>query len=397
MRKIVILGCNDKTRALVPLLVKDSSICPEICIASRDKAACDEIKHKYAGSPVRVSTARVDLANEAGTKMMLSITQPDMIVHLTEPRYSSTIMKLALEMGAAYIDCALDNSDNSDLLAKQFEMFGDFRSKGITAITGCGFNPGVITSYIRSLLGFDFDSITDADLFDVEALASRKYSLKEIFKADEGNGEAGKASVIASSEYKEVDSLSEKIDVEISADKTKTLYLMNNSIVEDFSKELPEFPNVRYFAPYAKPDSSVLDKFRPTGMLSTEPIEIEGVKIAPIDFLEKVIESAGGLSQDDVEGEADDEIGSGVIVKGKRGGKDKSVMAYIGGSEKDYKKKYGVGFRAYADGIAMFAGIKLIARGKWRKAGVFTPCAFDASLMVTELHKEGFDYKEKII
>lgn len=396
MKKIVILGCNDKTRALVPMLVSDPSISPEICISSRDKAACDEIKRKYAGSPVRISTARVDLSNETGTKMMLSITQPDMIVHLTEAKYSMTIMKLALEMGAAYIDCALDSEGSGDLLAKQFELFGEFRAKGITAITGCGFNPGLITTLVRNALNYDFNAISQVDLFEIEPLASRKYTLKEILFSEEDSKENAPANILSEGQLSTVPALSEELEVSLPGDIKSKVFIRDNVILDDFAKELPEFPNVRYFASFAKPDTSILDRFRSTGMLSTTPIEISGVSIAPVDFLAKVIEAEGGLSQERSE-DASTEVGAGAILVGKKNGTDKKAVIYIGGKEREYEQKYGVGFKPYADAVSMFAGISLVSAGRWKKAGVFTPCAFEPDIMMNELRKVGFEASVKDI
>ena len=136
MKKVLILGCNGITEFIVPRLV-DTAAVDEIIIASRDKAECDELRKKYSGKGARITTARVDLENVQGTKMMISITNPDLIVSLVPEEYSLTVMKLALETGADYIDGALYNWDSGDLLSKQFGMFGDFRSSARMAVVGC--------------------------------------------------------------------------------------------------------------------------------------------------------------------------------------------------------------------------------------------------------------------
>ena len=79
MKKILIIGCTEVTDVIVPLLCKDPASVSELNIASLDKAECDEYRKKYAGGPVRITTARMDVKNAAGSKMMLSITQPELI------------------------------------------------------------------------------------------------------------------------------------------------------------------------------------------------------------------------------------------------------------------------------------------------------------------------------
>ena len=130
MRKILIFGCTKVTEAIVPLLCSDISIANEICIASGDKADCDVLRKKYSDLPVRITTARADVNNEAGTKMMLSIIQPDLIVNLEPAPLSTKVMKIALYQGADYIDASLDEWNKGDFLSKQFS--GHDASKNIS-------------------------------------------------------------------------------------------------------------------------------------------------------------------------------------------------------------------------------------------------------------------------
>ena len=124
MKKVLILGCNAITEFIVPRLTGLATI-SEIIIASRDKAECDELRKKYSGKGARITTARVDLDNEQGTKMMLSITNPDLIVNLAPAELSLKVMKLALEAGTDYIDGVLYDWENGNLLSKQFEHFAE--------------------------------------------------------------------------------------------------------------------------------------------------------------------------------------------------------------------------------------------------------------------------------
>ena len=115
MKKVLILGCNAITEFIVPRLTGLATI-SEIIIASRDKAECDELRKKYSGKGARITTARVDLDNEQGTKMMLSITNPDLIVNLAPAELSLKVMKLALEAGTDYI---IANTGEKYILTKK--------------------------------------------------------------------------------------------------------------------------------------------------------------------------------------------------------------------------------------------------------------------------------------
>lgn len=386
MKKIVLLGCNDKTRAIVPILCKDSSITSEICIASRDKSKCDEIRLKYQGSPVRISTARVDLSNESGTRMMLKIAQPDMLVNLTEASFSPIIMKLCLEIGVPYVDGTLFDIGSGDLLSRQFEFFGDFRNKNLTAVVGCDFNPAGITTIVREALIDEFDSIEAADIIEtgVKAVA-RKMTIRELAEYTEDEGSGSRAIYIENGERREAEPHSARITRKLPGIPSRDYYLMDNTIVEDFLKELPEVPTVRYFSTYNKPDTSILSQLDKFGLLSREPIEVNGAQIAPIDFISKLLEdyepetAASADADADGEEEVSSKPGMAIILTGKKSGNDKVSMVYI----RDLAK---------CNAYSVIAGIRAVASRKWNRAGVFTPCAFASGIMLDSMRRDGFSY-----
>ncbi|MCQ2532813.1 MAG: saccharopine dehydrogenase NADP-binding domain-containing protein [Saccharofermentans sp.] len=385
MKKIVLLGCNDKTRAIVPILCKDASIASEICIASRDKSKCDEIRLKYQGSPVRISTARVDLNNESGTRMMLSIAQPDMLVNLTEASFSPIIMKLCLEIGVPYVDGTLFDIGAGDLLSKQFEFFGDFRKKNLTAVVGCDFNPAGITTLVRSSMEDDFDSIDSADIVEMAPkTVAKKMSIKELVEfTDEGESSLS-ASYIEDGKRVDLEDSTIKVVCKLPDNEEQTFWGKDNIIVEDFLKELPDVPTVRYYSTAVdnKPDTSILDELSKFGLLSKKPIEIEGVKIAPLDFISKLLENYDSDAPKNSEKSAHkaDKYGMGIILSGKKNGEPKTSMIYI----KDVAK---------CNAYAVIAGIRSVANKKWNRAGVFTPCAFKPSIMLESMKRDGFSYE----
>lgn len=380
MKKIVLLGCNDKTRAIVPILCKDASITSEICIASRDKSKCDEIRLKYQGSPVRISTARVDLSNEQGTRMMLSIAQPDMLVNLTEAAFSPIIMKLCLEIGVPYVDGTLFDIGSGDLLSKQFEFFGDFRKKNLTAVVGCDFNPAGITTLVREALEDEFDSIDEVNIIESGAKATaKKMSIKELAKYDSSVDGGDMAICIENGQKVGADPLTVKVMYKLPGVLEQDYYAMNNIIVEDFLKELPDVPTVRYFTTHSKPDTSILKELDKFGLLSEEPIEVNGMKIAPIDFISKVLEDYEPATSSEEANVSIFDGGMGIILTGQKRGETKTSMIHI----KDVAK---------CNSLSVIAGIRAVATKKWNRAGVFTPCAFNPSIMLESMRRDGFSY-----
>ncbi len=387
MKKVLIFGCNEVTDALLSVLCSDIRYVSEICLVSEDKACCDVLKKKYSSLPVRITTARADINNETSTKMMLSIIQPELIVNLEKPELCMKLMKIALFQGASYIDTTLYQWEDKELLSKQFELFGEFRNKGLTAVTGCSFNPGVITSLVRSVARSRLDSMDEVNIFEVNLKASAPVTnIKEFINSVEYKAKEEKVVLIKNGTSEEVAPLSLKIRREIPDVGARTMYLLNNLIVEDFLKEIPEVPNVRYFSTYKRKSTALIDTLKDVGMLSDTPIEIEGVKIAPIDFLSKVMPVASDA------GEVTGKSAAGVFVSGIKDGQERCVMAHASMDNEECRREHGVGVNVFFDALALAAGIKLMSTDKWEKAGVYTPCAFEPDLLLDIMRKDGFKY-----
>lgn len=377
MKKVLILGCSAVTEFIVPRLTGLPTI-SEIIIASRDKAECDELRKKYSGNGARITTARVDLDNEQGTKMMLSITNPDLVVSLADAKHSLKIMKLALGAGADYIDGVLYDWENGNLLSKQFEHFAEFRSAGKMAVAGCAMRPAVLAALVKNAMRDGFDVVNSADFYEINLTTDEPIDAVYV--------EEGKIV------KKESKSESIKLDKTFGEFAGNSLYLTDSQVVQDFVSEIPGVPNVRYFVSY---EEEVQEDYTPEltklGMLSEEPVEVfPGVKISPKEFWQKLIESRK------TEKALSGSCGVGVVVEGTFRGAPRKEFYYITGDNDKCMEEYGMSPISLYDAYAMLSGITLICSGRWAKSGVFTPAAFEADLFINSIKSNGLviDSKE---
>lgn len=376
MKKVLILGCNAVTEFIVPRLTGLPTI-SEIIIASRDKAECDELRKKYSGNGARITTARVDLDNEQGTKMMLSITNPDLVVSLVNVKHSLKVMKLALEAGADYIDGVLYDWENGNLLSKQFEHFAEFRSAGKMAVAGCAMRPALLAAIVKNAMRDGFDVVNSADFYEINLTTDEPL---ESVCVEEGK--------IVKKESK---SESIKLDKSFGKFAGNSLYLTDSQVVQDFVTEIPGVPNVRYYVSY---EEVVKEDYTPEltklGMLSEEPVEVfPGVKISPKDFwdiLQKSRKKEKSLSGS---------CGAGVVVEGSFRGAPRKAFFYVTGDNDKNMEEYNMPSVNLFDAYAMLAGITLICSGRWAKSGVFTPAAFEPDLFINSIRSSGLVIESK--
>ena len=372
MNKVLLLGCNKTTELILPGIMRIAAV-SEIIIAAKDKAECDELRKKYSGTGPRITTARVDLDNIPGVKMMLSITNPDLIVNISSPEICKTVMELALGTDADYIDSFLYECGKGDLLSSQFELFGEFRNKGRMAIAGCSLDPSVFTAVIRSSLREDFDAVDSVDIVKLNL--------------DIEDTDAADAAVISNGELIRADALALG-DKAPSADGVK-LRLSDSAATQSILREIPGIPEVRCYVSYAdKKQADYTEELNRLGMLSDEPLEIfPGVSISPREFWEKLVLSR--KEPDTLKGSCETYL----TVKGKYRGSDKKKSVRIKGDNDECFEKYGLSFREYLDAMALLNGVRLLCSGKWTKSGVFTPSVFDPDTFVSGLKSNGVEFE----
>ena len=130
MKKVLILGCGEKTELLVSRLCSDGRCVSEICLASKNKNECNAIKNKVASGNVRIITSGIDVTNTEGAMMMANIFGPDLIINLMPPELTEHVLCLALNVKAAYLDFKIDNvpvyPKEDDVLGTQFRYFAHF-------------------------------------------------------------------------------------------------------------------------------------------------------------------------------------------------------------------------------------------------------------------------------
>ncbi len=378
MKKVLIIGCNGVTDFLVPRIMKLGTV-DEIIIASRNKAACDKLRTKYSGTGPRITTARVDLDNEQGTKMMLSITNPDLIVNLSPAERSLAVMRLALDTGADYIDGALYNCGAGDLLSEQFSMFGDFRNAAKMALTGCSMNPAILAGLVKIAMRDDFDSVLSAKILEVN-LTTEDMSDKDAIKLENGELVTCRAS-------------SDKIELDSSYGEFegKKLFVANSPITHSFIKEIPGINNVScYISSEVEEEPDYTEELSKLGMLSEDELEIfPGVKISPKQFWEKY--QASKKKEITLGGKC----GAGVIVEGRFRGEDRKEFFYFTADNDECTEKYNMPGKRLFDAYALISAITLVCNGRWLRSGVFTPSAFESDLFINGIKSAGLNIVTK--
>ena len=101
-------------------------------------------------------------------------------------------------------------------------------------------------------------------------------------------------------------------------------------------------------------------------MTSIEPIEYEGMKIVPLQFLKAVLPDPASLGPRTV-----GKTNIGCIFRGVKDGKPKTYYLYNVCDHQECYKEVGSQAISYTTGVPAMIGAMMVLKGKWKKPGVY--------------------------
>ena len=152
MSKVLIIGAGGVGRVVASKCADNPDVFSEILLASRTKSKCDVIAKEVGKG--RIQTAQLDADNVAETVALINAFKPELVINVALPYQDLPIMDACLETGVNYLDTAnYEPKDEAKFeYSWQWAYQDRFKEKGIMAVLGCGFDPGVTAAFIRLTL-----------------------------------------------------------------------------------------------------------------------------------------------------------------------------------------------------------------------------------------------------
>ncbi|HCE21049.1 MAG TPA: saccharopine dehydrogenase, partial [Hyphomonas sp.] len=168
MDNVLIIGAGAAGSVVAQKCAMDRDTFKHIHLASRRLESCEKVA-KLCQTPIEIS--QVDADNVAEVVALINKVKPDLLINMALPYQDLPIMDACLETGCNYMDTA--NYEPRDVAkfeySWQWAYQDKFKDKGITAILGCGFDPGVTNIYCAYAQEFLFDEIEYIDIVDCNA------------------------------------------------------------------------------------------------------------------------------------------------------------------------------------------------------------------------------------
>jgi saccharopine dehydrogenase (NAD+, L-lysine-forming) len=392
MGKVLIIGAGGVGTVVVHKVAQNPDVFTEIVLASRTVSKCNAIAvdvKKRTG--VTVKTAQVDADSVAELVNLFNVEKPELVINVALPYQDLTIMDACLECGVNYLDTAnYEPKDEAKFeYSWQWAYQDKFKKAGLTAILGCGFDPGVTSVYTAYAAKHHFDEMHYLDIVDCNAGDHGKAF------ATNFNPEINIREVSQRGKYYENGQWVETEPHEIHKPLNypnigpKESYVIYHEELESLVKNYPSLKRARFWMTFGQEYLTHLRVIQNIGMARIDEIEYNGVKIVPIQFLKAVLPNPGELGENYT-----GETSIGCRIKGVKDGKKITYYVYNNCKHQDAFNETGAQGVSYTTGVPAMIGAMMFMKGIWKKAGVFNVEEFDPDPFMEMLNKHGLPWHE---
>jgi len=389
MSRVLIIGAGGVGTVVATKMASLPEVFTDIMLASRTKSKCDAIAERIGGN--RIQTAQVDADNVPELVNLINSFKPELVVNVALPYQDLTIMDACLETKVSYLDTA--NYEPLDEAKYEYKWQWAYREKfekaGITAILGCGFDPGVTSIFTAHAAKHVFDEIHYLDIVDCNGGDHGKAF------ATNFNPEINIREITQKGKYWEngqwVETEPHEIHKPLNYPEIgpKESYLIYHEELESLVINYPTIKRARFWMTFGQEYLTHLRVIQNIGMASIEPINYEGKEIVPIQFLKAVLPAPETLG-DNYTGETS----IGCRIKGIKDGQEKTYYIYNNCSHQAAFNETGTQGVSYTTGVPATIGAMMFLQGQWKKPGVYNVEEFNPDPFMEQLNILGLPWVE---
>lgn len=392
MGKVLIIGAGGVGQVATYKCAMNTDVFSEIVLASRTKEKCDKIAEAIKKDlGVTIQTDQVDADNVPEIVALFKKHKPELCVNLALPYQDLTIMDACLECGVHYLDTA--NYEPKDEAKFEYSWQWAYREKfekaGLTAILGCGFDPGVTQVFCAYAAKHHFDEMHYLDIVDCNAGDHGKAF------ATNFNPEINIREVTQKGKYWEngkwVITEPHEIHMPLNYPEIgpKESYVIYHEELESLVKNFPTIKRARFWMTFGQEYLTHLRVIQNIGMARIDPIIYNGVEVVPIQFLKAVLPNPGDLGENYV-----GQTSIGCRIRGIKDGKEKTYYVYNNCSHEAAFKETGTQGVSYTTGVPAMIGAMMFMKGIWKKPGVYNVEEFNPDPFMEQLNKQGLPWHE---
>ncbi len=391
MATVLIIGAGGVSRVVTKKCAMNSDVFSHIVLASRTKSKCDQIAQEIKESlHVNIETAAIDADDVDALVALIEKVKPALVMNIALPYQDLTIMDACIKTKVPYLDTA--NYEHPDLAKfeykEQWARDKAFKDAGIMALLGSGFDPGVTNVFCAYAQQYLFDEINSIDILDCNA-GDHGYAFATNFNPEINLREvSSKGRYWENGEWIETEPVSVKMVWDYPEVGPKDSYLLYHEELESLVQNIKGLKRIRFFMTFGQSYLTHMKCLENVGMLRIDEVDVDGVKIVPIQLLKALLPDPASLGPRTV-----GFTNIGCVFEGLKDGKKRKIYIYNVCDHQACYRETGAQAVSYTTGVPAMIGAKMMLEGKWSGKGVFNMEQFDAKPFMDELNTQGLPWK----
>lgn len=391
MAKVLIIGAGGVGTVVAYKCAQNHDVFTEIVLASRTRSKCEAIARKIGNHLIKTDSVDADNINELVE--LLNRHKPDIVINVALPYQDLTIMEACLKYGVNYLDTAnYEPKDEAHFeYSWQWAYKEKFEKAGLTAILGCGFDPGVSGIFTAYAAKHYFREMEYLDIVDCNAGDHGKAF------ATNFNPEINIREITQNGRYWQDGKWITTGPLEIHKPLTypnigeRESYLLYHEELESLIKNYPTIKRARFWMTFGQEYLTHLRVIQNIGMARIDEIDYNGTKIVPLQFLKAVLPNPQDLGEN-----YHGETSIGCRISGiDKEGKHLTYYIYNNCSHEEAYRETGMQAVSYTTGVPAMIGAMMFIKGLWKKPGVYNVEEFDPDPFMEQLTIQGLPWHEK--
>lgn len=390
MSKVLIIGAGGVGGVVAHKCAAETAVFSEVMLASRTVSKCEKIAAEIRELGGRaIQTAKVDADNVPELVALIKSFGPTVVINVALPYQDLSIMDACLEAGVHYLDTA--NYEPPDVAKFEYKWQWAyqerFKEKGLMALLGSGFDPGVTNVYCAYAQKHLLDEVHYVDILDCNGGSHGKAF------ATNFNPEINIREITANGRYweegewKETKPLEHKMVFDYPGVGERDSYLLYHEELESLAKNLKGLKRIRFWMTFGASYLKHLEVLQNVGMTRIDPVEFQGQQIVPIQFLKALLPDPASLAANYT-----GKTSIGCLCEGVKNGEKKRYFIYNICDHAETYREVRAQAVSYTTGVPAVTGAVMIATGKWKGSGVFNMEQLDPDPFLEDVGKRGLPW-----
>jgi saccharopine dehydrogenase (NAD+, L-lysine-forming) len=392
-KKVLIIGAGGVGNVVAHKCAMLTEYFSEVMLASRNENKCKAIAADVKQATGRtLRTAAVDADDVKATVALIKSFGADLLINVALPYQDLPLMDACLHAGIHYVDTA--NYEPPHLAKFEYSWQWAYRERfqkaGLTALLGSGFDPGVTNVFCAYAQKHLFDTIETIDIMDANA-GDHGYPFATNFNPEINIREiTQRGRYWEQGEWKETDPLSVKWVYDYPGIGPKDSYLLFHEELESLAINIKGLKRIRFFMTFSQNYLTHLRVLENVGMTRIDPVDFQGHKIVPIQFLKALLPDPASLGP-----RTKGKTCIGCEITGVKDGKPRKVFIHNICDHQECYAEVKSQAISYTTGVPAAIGGAMIASGQWTRPGVWNMEEMNPDPFMAELNKRGLPWHVK--